>query len=44
MKAHEWPLVIIGFILSIFLLSKVFSTTAPDLLAFVGDFVKAIVK
>ena len=44
MKVYEWPLIIIGFVLSIFLLSKVFLTEAPNLLAFVGDFIKAIVK
>jgi hypothetical protein len=44
MKAHEIPIIIIGFILGIFLLSKAFATTSPNLLAFIGNFIKAVVK
>ncbi|MCX6764317.1 MAG: hypothetical protein NTU58_01275 [Candidatus Nealsonbacteria bacterium] len=44
MKPYEIPLVIISFILGIFLLSVALSSTAPNWLAFVGGFIKTIVK
>jgi len=44
MKPHEIPIIIIGLILGIFLLSRAFSTTGFDLLASVGHFIKLIVK